>query len=165
MSALSLVQLLWEALLPALTTEQVSILTERLKQSEGFRQKPYRDTLGILTIGYGFNLDHVGLYREECDFILQNRIRLAAEDAAKLAAFAKLDPIRQTVLIDMVYNMGLDTVRKFRNTLAYMEAGDYLSAAQGMRKSLWAKQVGRRAEELARIMETGLETGNSEGNV
>lgn len=151
---------------PLLTEAQVSILTKRLNKSEGRKRFPYRDTVGKLTIGVGFNLDDVGLYDEEIDFILQNRVRLAAVDAAKLPVYAKLDPIRQTVLVDMVFNMGLDTVKKFRNTLAYMEQGDYAAAARGMRNSLWARQVGKRAEELAKIMETGsLEAGKIEGNV
>lgn len=149
-----------------LTKEQMTVLEARLNRSEGRRQFPYKDTVGKLTIGVGFNLDDVGLLPEEIDFILRNRIRLAAEDAAKLPAFAKLDSVRQTVLVDMVYNMGLDTVKKFRNTLAYMEAGDYFAAARGMRNSLWARQVGRRAEELARIMESGSYEGSkTESNV
>ncbi|HBD36754.1 MAG TPA: lysozyme, partial [Cupriavidus sp.] len=39
--------------------------------------------------------------------------------------------------------------------LQAMHFANYAAAAQGMRTSLWASQVGDRAERLAKIMETG----------
>ena len=48
----------------------VGKLIEDIKYEEGYRQFPYRCTEGKLTIGYGFNLDDVGLSRQECDLIL-----------------------------------------------------------------------------------------------
>lgn len=135
--------------------EQFQILWARLHRTEGRRRLPYYDTVGKLTIGVGFNLTDVGLYDDEIDFILKRRIERAAEAAATLPAFNRMDPTRQAVLVDMVFNMGLDTVKQFVNTLHHMEVGNYEKAAQGMRQSKWYKQVGRRAEELARIMETG----------
>ena len=43
----------------------------------------------------------------------------------------------------------------FKNTLGMIERGDYAAAADGMLKSLWAKQVGKRAQRLAQTMRTG----------
>ena len=39
--------------------------------------------------------------------------------------------------------------------LAAMEQGDYQTAAKEMLASKWAVQVGRRAVELSKIMQTG----------
>ena len=57
----------------------------------------------------------------------------------------------------MCFNMGIDTLLEFKNTLSFMQAGDYNSAANGMLSSLWAKQVGLRADNLAVMMRTGVD--------
>jgi hypothetical protein len=60
--------------------------------------------------------------------------------------------VTKTILINMGFNLGLVGLLKFRNTLAYVKAKEYNKAAANMRKSLWFKQVGRRAEELSNRM-------------
>jgi lysozyme len=62
--------------------------------------------------------------------------------------------VTKTVLINMGFNLGLAGLLKFKNTLAYVKAKTYVQAAANMRKSLWYKQVGKRADELAKRMET-----------
>jgi lysozyme len=69
--------------------------------------------------------------------------------------FAGLSEPRRHALIDMRFNLGGAGFRKFKATLAALAAGDYATAARQMRKSLWARQVGRRAETLARMVEQG----------
>lgn len=59
----------------------------------------------------------------------------------------------KTVLINMTFNMGLRGLLGFKNTLAYMKSQSYKQAASNMRRSLWFKQVPKRAEELARRIE------------
>lgn len=58
----------------------------------------------------------------------------------------------KTILINMAFNLGVDRLMKFKNTLAYIKAKDYLNAARNMKLSLWYKQVGVRAEELVERM-------------
>lgn len=62
--------------------------------------------------------------------------------------------VTKTVLINMYYNLGRAGLLGFRNTLRYMSQRNYKQAAANMLKSLWARQVGRRARELARRIET-----------
>lgn len=131
-------------------------LTKLLVLHEGYRQKPYKDTVGKLTIGYGFNLDDVGLYPEECDFIIQNRIRRIAVELEKALPWVDdLDPVRTAVLLDMAYNMGIPTLLTFKKTLAKVKEGDYQTAASMMLQSKWAGQVGRRAVRLSTMMRKG----------
>lgn len=131
-------------------------LTKLLVLHEGYRQKPYKDTVGKLTIGYGFNLDDVGLYPEECDFIIQNRIRRIAVELEKALPWVDdLDPVRTAVLLDMAYNMGIPTLLTFKKTLAKVKEGDYQTAASMMLQSKWAGQVGRRATRLSTMMRKG----------
>jgi lysozyme len=55
----------------------------------------------------------------------------------------------------MCFNLGVTRLGGFVNTLAAMKRGDYEAAADGMMKSLWASQVGRRAQRLAKMMREG----------
>lgn len=123
---------------------------------EGVRQFPYEDSVGKLTIGIGFNLDDVGLFPEEMAFILANRIRRAEEEVERVFPwYHELDEVRQAVIIDMAYNMGLTTLSKFKRTLGSVAQGEYELASKQMLESKWARQVKGRAVRLAKMMETG----------
>lgn len=96
-----------------------------------------------------------GLPDDIIDELLDRSIRKAVNDAEKLPVYFKLNPARKSVLIEMVFNIGLHGVLGFRNTLEMMNRGDYASASDNMLKSLWAEQVGNRAIELAKVMRDG----------
>jgi lysozyme len=131
-------------------------IADRLIAEEGLRLKPYRDTVGKLTIGVGRNLDDVGISEDEARLLLEHDIDRAANQLdVALPWFVSLDAVRQAVLIDMNFNMGLGGLLSFHNTLTFMRQGNWAQAAAGMRNSLWARQVGKRAENLAVAMESG----------
>ena len=134
----------------------ISNLVDLLTLHEGYRQFPYRCTAGKLTIGIGFNLDDTGLYKDEADAVLTLRMaRIGRELAAKLPWLTNLDTVRQAVLLDMAYNLGVPGLLKFKNTLADVQAGRYAAAAGKMLQSKWAGQVGKRAVRLSQMMESG----------
>lgn len=132
------------------------LLWPQLKAHEGLRLKPYRDTVGKLTIGVGRNLDDVGLREGEAMFLCFCDVA-AVEQAldARLPWWRSLDASRRAVLIDMGFNLGVPGLCAFTDTLAAVEAGRYGDAAQSMLRSRWAGQVGRRAATLSRMMRTG----------
>lgn len=131
-------------------------LIQQLRRHEGERLKPYRCTAGKLTIGVGRNLDDRGITAEESAYLLSNDIdRVWTELKARLPWMTGLNDVRQRVLLDMAFNLGTDGLLKFRNTLATIQAGDYQKAGEMMLDSLWAKQVGMRAQRLSRMMQTG----------
>lgn len=135
---------------------RINNITELLVLHEGIRRFPYRCTAGKLTIGVGFNLDDVGLYEEEINFILNNRIdRTEAEVERAFPWYHELDPVRQAVIVDMAYNMGMNTLSKFKRTLGSVRDGNYKLAAEQMLQSKWARQVKGRAVRLSKMMETG----------
>lgn len=127
----------------------------RLVKAEGRTNKPYIDTVGKITIGVGWNLSDKGLPDDIVEDLLNRSIVDAIDEAQKIPVFAKLNPPRKVVIIEMVFNMGLHNVLGFRNTLDMINRGDFAGAAQNMLKSKWAEQVGNRAVELARIMQDG----------
>ena len=131
-------------------------LQDLLRLHEGVKRFPYRCTAGKLTIGVGFNLDDVGLYPEEIDFILDNRIRRTEEEVERVFPwYNELDEVRQAVIVDMAYNMGIATLQQFKRTLGSVRDGDYVRAAAQMLQSKWARQVKNRAIRLSIMMETG----------
>lgn len=131
-------------------------LRDDLLRDEGLRLKPYRCTAGKLTIGVGRNLDDVGITRDEALHLLDNDIaRVRAEVNRTFPWFGAIDGTRQDVVLNMVFNLGISRFSQFFQTIKAIESGDYARAAEQMRKSLWAKQVGARAERLAVKMEHG----------
>lgn len=131
-------------------------LRDQIKRDEGLRLKPYRDTVGKLTVGYGRNLDDVGIRESEADFMLANDIqKVEREVTQKLPWTIGLDEARRAVFINMAFNMGITGLLGFKNTLTAASRGDWPAVAAGMRASKWAGQVGARAERLARQIETG----------
>lgn len=132
------------------------IVSAQLVRHEGFCAKPYRDTVGKSTIGYGRNLDDVGITREEAEHLLMNDIMNAEQAVRRLYhQFDYLSENRKAVLINMAFNLGENRLATFRKMQNYISAEDWKGAAKEMLASKWAQQVGNRAAELANLMERG----------
>ncbi len=110
------------------------------------------------TYGFGFtqggnvdsNIDRIKAKRKLETHILEEDAKLASI----LSWYNSTSFVTRTVLINMAFNLGLKGLLGFRNTLSYMSVGNWKQAAANMRQSLWFRQVGSRAEELARRIET-----------
>jgi len=145
-------------------------------RDEGLRLKVYRCTAGKLTIGVGRNLDDVGISadetkelgitkasaikngitREQAMALLDNDIDRVDDGLDKhISWWRKLDPIRQRVLVNMGFNLGVRGLLKWTNTLAFIRTGRFEQAARGMEGSLWRRQVGARAVRLISMMRHG----------
>jgi lysozyme len=131
-------------------------LEEQLERDEGLRLRPYRDSVGKLTIGVGRNLDDVGISHDEAMALLANDIKNAQGQIERELPWAEgLDPVRHAALVNMCFNLGIGRLGGFVNFLVALQAGDYKRASIEMLNSLWARQVGPRAERLALQIETG----------
>lgn len=131
-------------------------LIEQLKIHEGMKLKPYKCTAGKLTIGIGRNLEDVGISEDEANMLLRHDIQEATEQL--LHAFPWMDDFndaRISAMINFTFNVGIGTVKKFENTLAYMQSGEWDKAADEMMDSRWARQVGNRAIEVTDQIRTG----------
>lgn len=130
-------------------------LVEMLIRHEGLRLKPYKDSVGKLTIGIGRNLDDVGITQEEAEYLAENDLgRLRQQFDSAIPWWRSLDHTRQLVLLNMGFNLGCAGLLKFQKMLAAVQRGDYQTAAAEMLDSTWAAQVHRRALELASMMQT-----------
>lgn len=131
-------------------------LIEQLKRHEGFRSKPYKDTVGKTTIGYGRNLTDVGVSQSESNKMLLHDVDRAKYDVINnIRSYTQLDQVRRDVLINMSFNLGINKLLKFKNMLKAINDKNFYLAAIEMLDSKWAKQVGSRAIELADQMSTG----------
>jgi len=128
-------------------------LLDRLKKHEGFRSKPYRCPAGKLTIGYGRNIEDNGITEAEASFLLVEDVKKCRAECQKsFAWFEAMDRDRQDVIVELDFNMGLKRLLGFKKMLAACARKDYEAAAREMLDSLWARQVGKRAQTLAAIM-------------
>ena len=140
-----------------MTETLMNRIKSQLVRHEGLRLKPYRCTAGKLTIGVGRNLDDCGISQKEAYALLDNDIRKCEQQLLDEipVIYNALDEARQSVLLNMCFNLGLKGLLGFNNTLAFIAAGDWERAANGMLASKWAKQVGFRAIELSEMMRKG----------
>ena len=131
------------------------LLTDILKLHEGLRTTPYRDTVGKLTIGYGHNLDDKPLTKRQCERLLADDIAdVIGQCAAKLDYWMELSEVRQAVVADMVFNMGMRRFNGFVRMHKALVQKKYSKAAHEMLDSKWSGQVGERAERLSIMMES-----------
>ena len=139
-------------------------LAEELRCDEGFKCMPYIDTVGIPTIGIGRNMKAKPIPQHWTFPLSDDQVGyLLAEDLGdvfsdldrELPWWRDLSYARQRVMANMCFNMGISGLCTFKNTLAYVQSGNYCLAAEHMLESKWAKQVGDRANRLALMMREG----------
>jgi len=135
-------------------------LEEMLIRHEAKRRFAYKCTSNAITIGVGRNIDPnkggIGLSDDEVMYLLRNDIKRVYEELdSNLPWFSELDEVRQDVLQDMCFNLGITRFMKFRKMLAAIELGQHDLAAEEMLNSRWSEQVKGRSQSLARMMRTG----------
>ena len=139
-----------------------------IKGHEGLRLAVYKDTVGVLTVGYGHALhENSPITRAAADALYEGDIVIVAQEYDRMVRDGAFPPdlseVRRAVLMDMLFNLGRPRLLKFKNFLVALKLGDWLGAVRHMKASLWARQVGSRAERLTAMMETNLwppEIGN-----
>jgi lysozyme len=145
----------------------ITCLEDQLRRDEQERQFAYDDATsltlgrgatlkGNLSIGVGRNLSAKGLSQKERDFLLDNDIQDATVALEANFSWAMdLDEARKGVLLNMTFNMGVKGLSGFHDFLAKLQAKDFEGAAAAMLDSLWARQVGARAQRLAIQIQSG----------
>lgn len=147
------------------------VIYNRLIKNEGIRYKPYVCTAGYLTIGVGRNLDlnpltecekdvigdvMLGINKEQAFLLLRHDVNKVCQQLDdKLPWWKNLDSERQFVMIDLCFNLGINKLLGFKNTLAYIAQGNYEQAADNLLLSRYAQQVKGRAKRNADCLRTG----------
>jgi lysozyme len=139
-----------------------------LIKHEGVRLKVYDDAngksvvpgyqmIGHPTVGVGRALDVNGVTQDEAMILLAADIKRVVEEAERsFPWFKSLDTVRQDVILSMLFNVGLGGLLKFKNLIEALRTQNYQKAADEMLLSRWRQQVGKRADDLAQMMRTGI---------
>jgi len=134
-------------------------ITRLLRGEEGEVLTEYKDHLGYSTIGVGRLIDKRkggGITAEESAYLLGNDIqKRMTELERKIPWITTLNDARRGVLLSMAFQMGVDGLLGFKNTLEMVRTGRYEDAAKGMLNSKWAKQTPQRAKRHSEQMRTG----------
>ena len=152
-------------------------LLQELVKHEGLRLQVYQDTLGIDTIGIGRNLKDRGISKEELDeldiptidhvyeygiteadamLLAENDVQIVEEELLRAhPCVEELDAVRQLVLVDMAFNMGVPRLCKFKKMWNAIHENKFDVASKEMLDSRWANQVKSRSVKLANAMHNG----------
>ena len=139
----------------------MSNIVRQLNGDEGRKACVYQDHLGYWTIGVGRLVDDrkpgAGLRPKEMDYLLTNDVEDRVQAlTTRLPWFIQLDEARQGVLLNMSFQLGVDGLLGFKNTLELVRTGKYIEAANAMLQSKWAGQTPERAERLSKQMASGV---------
>lgn len=127
----------------------------RLKTEEGFRAKAYRDTEGHMTVGYGFNLD-AGISPRAAAALLQAQLEELHDTLVTDRWYANLDPVRQSVCLDIAFNAGLhELLYDFPRMTSALNRHDWITAQSECHVE--NPELQERYNTLARILLTGFE--------
>src|SRR6266566_3805866 len=128
-----------------------ALIEKLIERHEGRRHGVYKDTLGNLTIGVGWNLEdadseticeHFGLnlsdLRSGLDTLTDSQIsqvfdyQVTATISAAMSVFPNFQMMPDTVqavVCDMIFNLGETRFSKFVSTIAVLKKGDWKQAA------------------------------------
>lgn len=156
---------------PTMTPQNEMTLVEELRRDEGVRYSPYIDSKGISTVGVGHNLQAKPLRTDwfypltdsQVDQLLESDLDSVYADLDRnLSWWRALDDVRQRVVCNMCFNMGIGRLLGFTKMLAAARTANYSTAAVEMLDSKWATDVGvgtaakpGRALRLANMMRDG----------
>ena len=150
---------------------------EKLIKHEGLVLNVYKDTLGIDTIGIGRNLEDRGISQQELDdldiptidhvyeygiteadavYLATNDVQIVEDELVRAhPCVDRLDSVRQLILMDMAFNMGVPRLCKFKKMWNAIHEENFATAAKEMLDSRWANQVKSRSVKLANAMHNG----------
>lgn len=150
----------------ACNTNAACDVTSLIKTNEGYRTCVYTDTMGNPTIGIGFNLNRadapsllasVGanyasvrsgatcLTDSQITTLFNGDVTNARSCAQRINPFFNtLKPNAQSVVTDLVFNLGCAGYSGFTGFASFLKTGDYTGAANDLKTTLWCSQVGLR---------------------
>ena len=132
---------------------------DRIKKHEGFRNTVYLDSLGKATIGYGHLLTEDDDFEEGIQYdksLLENLFdkdfNRSAYNAEQLLEGIDICDTAREIIVEMVFQLGIGGVSKFKKMFEALRKKDYNEAAEQMLDSQWRVQTPKRCEELSSLM-------------
>ena len=136
-------------------------LLKSVKEHEGYRNKVYLDTLGKRTVGVG-HLCVEDFWEDDKEYeedflmdILKKDLQEAIRGARSLMEehdCTDIDEQAEELLIEMVFQLGMTGVSKFKKMWKALAEKNYIGASYEMLDSRWSKQTPNRAKAMAKTM-------------
>ena len=136
-----------------------------IKRHEGEVLEIYMDSLGYKTLGVGHLCQpedpeyswEVGtaVSQEIVDMYYDSDFNKHLKEAIHVVGekdFENLPEAIQRVIVNMCFNLGGTRLSKFKNMLAACRSHNWQEMARQMQDSRWYYQVGRRSQELQRMV-------------
>lgn len=154
-------------------------IEKQLEFDEGKKLSVYLDTEGYPTIGIGHLIKRQKMAINQAIPYLDNELgrstggRISDSECSMLfgydlavvhrsirhssfyEAYTKLDPVRQSAIENMVFQMGAQGVAGFRNMWAAIRAQEWALAYGNGKDSRWYRQTKNRAERVLQTLRTG----------
>lgn len=141
----------------------VNKLKKELAIDEGVKHEIYLDHLGYPTFGIGHLIKKddpeygspvkTPVSEERVDECFKEDIKITLGDCLTLYDdFYELPEEVQLIIANMMFNMGLPRLSKFRGMKRGVDARDWNKAADEMVDSRWYSQVPNRSERLVKRM-------------
>lgn len=133
---------------------------------EGIRHRPYKDSLGLWTVGVGHLIgDGKSLppeynrefSNEEVMEMFEKDFQHHKQAAEKIPGYDNLNDKGQAALVDLTFNMGPAWYKKWPSFTRNLKEGDTEGAAKSLEDSKWYTQVGRRAPTIVSLIRQGSE--------
>jgi len=130
-------------------------LQKKIKKNEGFRDTAYFDSLGFATIGFGHlikpkeqNLLFKKISKKYLLEIFFKDFDKSLKDYEKFYKKKKYKKGTKEVLIEMIFQLGVEKQRKFVKMNGHLEKKQLFLACLEMKNSLWYSQTPKRVDAL-----------------
>ena len=139
-------------------------IMEMIKKHEGVRTKPYKDSLGLWTVGVGHLIGdgktlppewNRELSMAEVDKLFYEDYMSHKKAAMKIPGYNLMNAKAQGALIDLTFNMGNTWFKKWPNFVKNLSEGNTVGAAASLEDSNWYKQVKGRAVTIVSLIRQG----------
>ncbi|MGL2535920.1 glycoside hydrolase family protein [Helicobacter pylori] len=111
---------------------------------EGFSPSIYTDKTEHPTIGYGYNLSvysYEGKRITKAYGLLTDILKENHKALLSYGWYKNLDAMRRMVILDLSYNLGLNGLLKFKQSIKAIEDKNYALAVERLQKSPYFNQV------------------------
>lgn len=142
----------------------VASIKDMIIRHEGKKNKPYKDTKGLWTVGVGHLIGDGKSLPPEWDRTFSDAEVMALFDkdyehhrsaAERIPGFNKVNEKGQAALTDLTFNMGPAWYKKWPTFSKNLSAGNAAGAADSLQNSAWYTQVKGRAPEIVNLMRSG----------
>lgn len=139
-----------------------------IEKHEGRRNKPYKDSKGLWTIGVGHLIGdgktlppdmNRNFTDKEIDDMFAKDYGDHEKAATNIPGYQNLNDNGKAALINLTFNMGPSWYKKWPNFTEQLKSGDIDGAAKNLEGSDWYKQVGDRGPDVVNMLRAGKSSG------